>query len=134
MLSNEEKGRWHYLAAKKLPALLRGITPKHYSDFQSKQLSFFQNKNKLQSNKKVCENKDLFSIIMLSEETKILEFNKYQKTVKAPFIIYADLDCIIEKIDGYKNKPENPSTAKASKYIPSLFFNVYNLFVQNHRK
>ena len=35
---------------------------------------------------------------MPSEETKILEFNQYQKSHKAPFIIYADLECIIEII------------------------------------
>ena len=37
---------------------------------------------------------------MPSEDIKILEFNQYQKPDKAPFIIYADLECIIEKFDG----------------------------------
>ena len=37
---------------------------------------------------------------MPSEGTKILEFNQYQKSDKGPFITYADLECIIEKIDG----------------------------------
>ena len=63
-----------------------------------------------------------------SEDTKILEFNKYQKSDKAPFIIYADLECIIEKIDGYKNNPENSSTVSKRTY-PIRFFNVYNIFV-----
>ena len=58
---------------------------------------------------------------MLSEDTKILEFNQYQKSEKAPFIIYADLECIIENIDRCKNKPENSSTAKVSKHIPLSF-------------
>ena len=40
---------------------------------------------------------------MPSKDTKILEFNEYQKSDKAPFIIYADLEHLIEKIDGYKN-------------------------------
>ena len=44
---------------------------------------------------------------MPSEDTKILEFNQYQKSDKAPFIIYADLECIIEKINKCKNNPEN---------------------------
>ena len=39
---------------------------------------------------------------MPSEGTKILEFNQYQKSDKTSFIIYVDLDCIIEKIDGCK--------------------------------
>ena len=33
---------------------------------------------------------------MPSEDTKILEFNQYQKPDKVPFIIYADLECIME--------------------------------------
>ena len=58
---------------------------------------------------------------MLSEDTKILEFNQYQISDKAPFIIYVDLECMIEKIDGCKNNPENSSTKKGGKHIPSGF-------------
>ena len=55
------------------------------------------------------------------EDTKILEFNQYQKSHKAPFIIYADRECIIEKIEGCKNNPEHLSTTKESEHIPSGF-------------
>ena len=55
------------------------------------------------------------------EDTKILEFNQYQKFHKAPFITYADLECIIEKTDGCKNNPENFSTTKVREHIPSCF-------------
>ena len=44
---------------------------------------------------------------MSSKGTKILEFNKYQKSHKATFIIYADLEYLIEKIDGCKNNSQN---------------------------
>ena len=53
--------------------------------------------------------------------TKILEFNQYQKSDKTPFIIYVCLECIIEKIDGCKNNPENSSTTKVSEHVPSGF-------------
>ena len=36
---------------------------------------------------------------MPSEDTKILEFIQYQNSDKALFIIYADLESLIEKID-----------------------------------
>ena len=36
---------------------------------------------------------------MPSEDTNMLEFNQYQKSDKVPLIIYADLECIVEKID-----------------------------------
>ena len=58
---------------------------------------------------------------MSSQDTKILEFNQYQKSDKAPVITYGDLQCIIEKIDGCKNNPENSSTTKVSGHIPSGF-------------
>ena len=57
---------------------------------------------------------------MSSEEIKILEFNQYQISDKASFIIYPDPECIIERIDGCKNNPEN-SLTKASEHIPSGF-------------
>ena len=58
---------------------------------------------------------------MPSENTKILEINQYQKPDKAPFIIYVDLECLIEKIDGCNNNRENSSTTKVGEHIPSGF-------------
>ena len=58
---------------------------------------------------------------MTSEDTKKLEFDQNQKSDKPPFIIYADLECIIEKIDGCKNSPEDLSTTKVSEHILSGF-------------
>ena len=120
MIPNGEK--WHYLAVKKLSALLRTITSKNNGDFYYLNcLHSFRTKNKLDSHKKVCDNKDFCNVIMPSEDTKILEFNQYQKSDKAPFIIYGDLECTIDKIDGCKNNPENSSTTKVSENIPSGF-------------
>ena len=71
--------------------------------------------------KKVCKIKDFYNVIIPSENIKILEFNPYQKSDQLPFIVSADRDCIKEKIDEYKNNPENPSTAKLRENIPSVF-------------
>ena len=46
---------------------------------------------------------------------------QYQKSDKAPFIVYPDLECIIEKIDGSKNNSESSSTSKVSEHVPSGF-------------
>ena len=53
----------------------------------------------------------------------MLDFDQYQKSDKAPFIIYADLECIIEKTDRYKNNPERSATC------PIRFFNIYSIFI-----
>ena len=55
-------------------------------------LHFFRTQNKLELYKKVYETTDFCNVIIPSEDNKILEFNQYQKSYKAPFIIYADLE------------------------------------------
>ena len=58
---------------------------------------------------------------MPSKDTKILEFNQYHKSDKTPFIIYAELKSLIEKIVGCKNNPEKSFTTKVCKHIPINF-------------
>ena len=81
----------------------------------------FKTNNKFQSHKKVCENKDFCNVIIPCEGTKILLFNQNRNSDKAPFIIYADLQCIIEKIGRCSNNPEYLSANKVRKYILSAF-------------
>ena len=98
MTANGEE-RWHYLAVKKLSALLRGITSKCHGDFYYLNcLHCFATEKNRQWHKRACKNKHFCNVIMPSRNTKILEFNKYQKSDKTPFIIYADFEFIIEKI------------------------------------
>ena len=61
------------------------------------------------------------TIVMPPEDMKMLELNQYQKFDKGLCIIYADLECLIEKIDGGKNNLANASTAKVHGHIPSDF-------------
>ena len=119
MIPNEGKEGRPYLAAKKLSALQRGITSKHDADFfYLNCLHSFRTKNKLKSHEKVCKNKDFCGIAVPSEKINILEFNQYMKSDRMPYIIYADLESLIEKIDGCANIPEKSSTTKLGEYIP----------------
>ena len=107
---------------KKISALLRGTTSKKNGDFYCLNcLTPFRAKNKLEYHKKVCKNKDFSKVIVCYDNTKILEFHQYQKSDKAPFIIQAVFECMIGKIGGCKINPENSSTTKVSKHIPSGF-------------
>ena len=58
---------------------------------------------------------------MPSEKAKILEFKHHMKSDKMPYIIYADLECLIEKIDGCENNPEKSSTTKIGEDIPCRY-------------
>ena len=99
---SEGQRRRRYPAVKKLSALLRGITSKHYGDFCCMNcFHSFATEDKLESHKKACEKKHFCNVNMPSNDTKILEFNQCQKSDKAPFIIYADLECIIKRLQIY---------------------------------
>ena len=85
-------------------------------------LNYFQlynTKNKLKKHKKVCENHDYCHLEMPEEYNKILKYNKRQKSTRVPFIITADLECLLEKMNTCQNNPEKSSTTKINKHTPS---------------
>ena len=107
---------WHYLAVKKLSALLRWITSKHHCDFYCVNfLHSFGIESEPDSYRKECENRHFCNVLIPSKDTKILEFNQNKKF--SPFIIYTDIECLIEKIYGYKNNSQNPSTMKVINFL-----------------
>ena len=80
IISNAEG--WRYLAVKKLSALSIEITSKYKSYFYCLScLNSFKTKKKLESRRKLCENKDFCNILIPSEYTKILEFNKNENKI-----------------------------------------------------
>ena len=94
--------KWHYLAVKKLSALLRGITSKH--DVNLYCLNCFHSFNrqeKLKKHKKVCKDHDHCYVEMPNEDNEILKYNYREKLMKFPFVIYAHLECLVEKLDPY---------------------------------
>ena len=62
--------------SKRLSALLRGTTSKHFGVFYCLNcLHYSRRKSKLESRNKVCDKKDFCNVVIPSEDTKILEFN-----------------------------------------------------------
>ena len=56
---------------------------------------------------------------MSSEDKKILKYNPGEKSLKVPFIIYTDLECLFEKIDTCQNDPKTSSTEKKFEHTLS---------------
>ena len=50
---------------------------------------------------------------MPNEENKILKCNSGEKSLKVSFVIYADLECLLKKIDTCTNNPEKSYTEKS---------------------
>ena len=72
----------------------------------------------------MCENHDYCCVEMLKKDNKILKYNHGDKSLKAPFIIYADLESLHEKMNTCHNNPEKSSTTKINKHTLS----GYSLF------
>ena len=51
------------------------------------------------------------------KKDNIIEFNQYMKLDKMPYIIYADMESLIKKINGCANNPENSKTTKIGEHI-----------------
>ena len=58
---------------------------------------------------------------MPTKDNNIIKYNQGGKSLKLPFIIYADLECLLEKINTCYNNPEESSTTKINKHTPSGF-------------
>ena len=56
---------------------------------------------------------------MPNEDNKILKYNHGEKSMKAPFIIYADLESLLEEMNTCYDSPEKSSTNKINKHTPS---------------
>ena len=53
---------------------------------------------------------------MPNEDNKILKYNYGEKTLKAPLIIYADLECLLEKMHSSQNSFEKSYIEKKTKH------------------
>ena len=103
--------KWHYLAVKRLSALLRRITLNHNGDFYCLNcFHSYSTKNKLKKHEKVCNDHDYYYLEMPNEDNKILNYNHGEKSMKAAFIMHADLDRLLEKMHSCQNNPEKSYT------------------------
>ena len=116
LMITDKNNRWHYLAVKSLKALFREITSNHHGYFYC--LNCFHSYRRLKKHERICNNHDYCCIDMPKENEKI-KYLPGEKSLKAPFTVYADLACILEKIKYCQNNPENSYTEKKTKHKPS---------------
>ena len=117
MITDGEK--WHYLVVKNLSGLLKGITSTHEKDFCLNCFHSYRTKNELELHNKIYENHDYCHAEMPTKDNNIIKYNHGEKSMKVPFLIYADLECLPEKMSACKNNPNESSTIKINKHTPS---------------
>ena len=84
-----------------------------------KLFSFNYIENKLKTHKNECKNYDYCYVEMPKEDTEILKYNHGEKSMKVPFIIYADMETLHKKTSTSYNNHKKSSKTKISKHTSS---------------
>ena len=110
--------KYHYLAVANLSGLLKGVSSNHKEDFYCLNcFNSYTTENKLKEHEEICNKHD--SCRMEMPEQVILKHNPGEKSLKAPFTIYLDLECILKKVQSCQNNPEKSYTEKIARHEPS---------------
>ena len=103
----------HYCLVKNQSALLSSQVNKHKSNnyFCLNCLNHYSDPKKLEIHKEYCSEKDTIKINM-PPPNAFLKFNNFLYSEKAPFVIYADFECLVKPIDNCKPDPNISYTNK----------------------
>ena len=130
MISDDEK--WHYTAlkseptedgfirpAKSLCRLFRRITSNHDGEFYYLNcLHSFRTGNALKKYERLFENNDYCSVEKSPKLNKFSKYNHGEKSLKTPFIIYVDLECLLLKQQSCENNPNKSYTEQKAIHEP----------------
>ena len=56
---------------------------------------------------------------MPTKDNNIIKYNQGEKSIKLLFVVYAGLECLLEKMSTCYNTPEESSTTKINEHTPS---------------
>ena len=118
MINNGKK--FHYLAISNLSALLQGILSNHKEDFYCLNcFNSYTTKTKVKPYEEICNNNDSCRIEIPHWAEETLKYNTGEKSLKALFSIFLDLECILKKVQSSQNNPEKSYTEKKAIHQPS---------------
>ena len=103
-----------------LSRLFREITGNNHRDFYCLNcLHSFRTDNALKRHERICENHDYCHLEMPTKANNTLKYNHGEKSLKTPFAIYADLECLLIKQQSCQNNPNKSYTERKVKHEPS---------------
>ena len=96
---------------KSLSRLFKGITSNHKGDFYCLNcLHSFRSNNILKNHEKLCENNDYCYIEMPTKKNNTLKYSEGAKSLKIPYVIYVDLECLLLKQQSCQNNLDKSYT------------------------
>ena len=119
-ITNEENQ--HYCWIKNFSRLVRAQVTKHKSAayFCRRCLNKFASPEKLSEHIEICKENSARKI-EVPKPGETITFKNFKKSMRVPFVIYADFEAITEKIESATPSPEKSYTEKYQKHTPSGF-------------
>ena len=112
--------KWHYLAVSSLSALLTKKSSNHEGNLYSLGcFNSYTTKNRLNEHEKICNKGDSCRIEMPKWTKKTLKYARGEKSLKAQFAIYLDLECLLKKKQSCQNNPKKSYTEKKAVHESS---------------
>ena len=128
MITNGEQR--HYIALKSLGTddefnrpirswsrLFRAIMANHHGDFYCLNCwHSFGTDNALKRHEKLCDNNDYCNVEMHTKNKNKLKYSHGENLIKAPFVIYADLECLLIKQQSRQNNLNESYTERKAMH------------------
>ena len=122
LLMITDGNKWHYLAISNLSAFLEGKLLNHHGDFYCLNcLSSYSTGNALKEHEEICYKHDSCHIEMPKFTKRIIKYAHGEKSLRAPFAIYLDLECLLKKEKSHKSNVEKSYTEKKAVHEPSAW-------------
>ena len=122
LLITDGKEKQHYCWIKSFSRLLSAQVSKHDGViyFCKRCLNHFSKPEKLNEHIEVCIENSACKI-EVPKPGETISFKNFKKSMRVPFVIYADFEAVTEKIDSATPNPEKSFTEKYQKHTPSGF-------------
>ena len=122
LLLIEENETKHYCLINNLSRLVSSQVSKH------KEMTFicrrclnpFNSEDRLAEHLESCRTHDAVKVVM-PKEGSTLKFKHFFKSMRVPFIVYADFESLTQKLDTSQPNPESSYTKQYQKHTPSGF-------------
>ena len=120
LITSEEKQ--HYCWIKNFSRLVGSQVTKdgHKIYFCKRCLNHFSKPEKLNDHIEICKENSACRI-EVPKPGETISFKNHKKSLRVPFVIYADFEAVTEKIDSASPNPEKSFTEKYQKHTPSGF-------------
>jgi len=83
-------------------------------------LNSYTREDKLKQHQGFCNNHEVVKV-GLPKHGSVLSFKNYNRSMRHPFVVYADFESFIKPIDTCQPDPSTPYTQKCQHHVPSSF-------------